>query len=154
VFRLTSGRNTVNNLSDSGVILGGGLTVKDLQDMLQISPGPGFNRYWIDPKLLGPDGRANSQYLQVPTAPGEFGQFVYLYAKNNVNLDLSLTKAVPLPGRTAFTFWLGAFNVLNNPIWSTPGFLSDTSIQSQTFGQTTGPVNGARSMQVRAGITF
>ena len=61
--------------------LGGGLTVKDLQDMIQISPGPGFNRYWIDPKLVGPDGRANPQYLQVPTAPGEFDQ----HARNPEN---------------------------------------------------------------------
>ena len=31
--------------------------------MIKISPGPGFARYWIDPKLIGPDGRANPEYL-------------------------------------------------------------------------------------------
>ena len=76
------------------------------------------------------------------------------YGKNNVNLDLSLSKNVTLPRRASFTFWLGAFNVFNNPIWSTSGFLGDLSIQSATFGQSTQPANGSRSMQVRAGINF
>jgi hypothetical protein len=153
-FRLSSGRSTVNG-GDSGVVLAPGVTVDDLRKMITIGPGPGFNRYFLDPKLIGPDGRANPDYLQVPTDPGQFGQFVVLYGKGNVSLDASLTKGVALPGKARLTLWIGAFNVVNNPIWSTGlNFLTDLNITSQTFGQTTGPVNGARSMQVRAGISF
>jgi hypothetical protein len=144
------------NGEDSGVILKNGLTVDDLQKMIQISPAPGFNRYWIDPKLIGPDGRANPQYLDVPTTPGEFGQFVYLYGKNVWNLDASLNKAVRISSAVNFTVHLTATNVLNHPIWSTPGFLGQTSIQSITFGQSTQPANNGtpRTMYLRGTVSF
>ena len=55
-----------------------GHTVEEIQNMIRISQGPGFNQlYWVDPKLIGPDGRANPEYLAVPTTPGEWGQFIY-----------------------------------------------------------------------------
>src|SRR5206468_10672735 len=92
-FRLISGRSTVNG-EDAGVILKNGLTVEDLQKMIQISPGPGFNRYWIDPKLIGPDGRANPAYLDVPTKPGSFGQNVYARRRNKLSLDGAVHNAV------------------------------------------------------------
>jgi hypothetical protein len=155
-FRLSSGRSTVN-AGDSGVILTGGLTLKDLKDMIRISPGPGFNQYFIDPKLIGPDGRANPQYLQVPTEPGQFGQFIYLYGKNVYNVDVSLSKTVPLPRRSQFTLWIGAFNVFNNPVWNVPTGQfppADVNIQSTTFGQSTQPGNAARTMQVRGELRF
>jgi hypothetical protein len=154
-FRLTSGRMTVNG-EDAGVVLKNGLTVDDLQRMVDISPGPGFNRYWIDPKLVGADGRANPQFLDVPTTPGEFGQIVYLYGKNNWNLDASLNKAVRITSGVTFTVHLTATNVLNHPIWSSPGFLQQTSIQSITFGQSTQPVNNGtpRNLHLRGTVTF
>ena len=63
-FRLSSGRQTVNG-QDAGVVLKNGHTIEEIQDMITILPGPGFNQYWIDPKLIGPDGRANPEYLDV-----------------------------------------------------------------------------------------
>ncbi len=50
-----------------------GHTVEEIQNMIKISQDPGFNMYWVDPKLIGPDGRANPEYLMPPTTPGEFG---------------------------------------------------------------------------------
>ena len=161
-FRLSSGRSTVNG-GDSGVVLAPGVTVEDIQKLITISPGPGFNRYFVDPKLIGPDGRANPAYLQVPTEPGKFGQFIYLYGKNTFNLDASLNREVQLAPKTRLTIWIGAFNVLNRAIWTTgalnntaPGlsFLTDANITSQTFGQVSGPVNSSRSMQVRTSLSF
>ena len=154
-FRLMSGRSTVNG-EDAGVILKNGLTVEDLQKMIQISPGPGFNRYWIDPKLIGPDGRANPAYLDVPTNPGEFGQIVYLRGRNNWSLDGSLNKQVRITSGVTFTMHVTATNVLNHPIWSTPGFLGQTSIQSITFGQSTQPANNAnpRAVYLRGTVEF
>jgi hypothetical protein len=157
-FRLTSGRSTVNG-EDAGVILRNGLTVEDLQKMLRISPGPGFNRYWIDPRLIGPDGRANPAYLDVPATPGEFGQIVYLRGKNYWTLDGSLNKQVRITGGVTFTVHVTATNVLNRPIWSTPGFLAptlQTNIQSITFGQSTQPANNAnpRAVYLRGTVGF
>jgi hypothetical protein len=161
-FRLSSGRSTVN-AGDSGVVPAPGVRVEDLQKMIQINPGPGFNKYFVDPKLLGPDGRANPDYLRVPTEPGEFGQFIFLYGKNTFTVDASLTKDVSLTSKTRLTFWMGIFNLLNNRIWNNSAlnntvpsvnFLADANITSQTFGQVSGPANTSRSMQLRAGFSF
>jgi hypothetical protein len=167
-FRLSSSRSTVN-AGDSGVVLAPGVTIADIQNMVGISQGPGLNKYFVDPKLIGPDGRANPAYLQAPTEPGQFGQFIFLYGMSLFNIDASLTKEMPLSQKTRLTFWIGVFNLLNNPIWTnsavnntlpSAGFLpNDPSITSanitgQTFGQISGPVNGSRSMQIRAGFSF
>jgi hypothetical protein len=153
-FRLTSGRQTFNNLTDSGVVLMNGHTVEEIQDMIKIGPGPGLNLYWVDPKLIGPDGRANPEYLAPPTTPGEFGQFIMLRGKNFWNLDASLQKTTTIFGRTAMTVHLTFTNVLNHPVFTTPGFRSDVSIQSQTFGQIDGPSNGARQVYSRIEFRF
>lgn len=160
-FRLSSGRQTVNG-ADSGVILANGHTVEEIQSMIKISQGPGLNMYWVDPRLIGPDGRANPEYLQVPTTPGEFGQFVYLRGANVWNLDGSLNKTASLFGRTSMTLHLTVQNVLNHPIWSNGlGFLNDANITSNTFGLTSAPLtggtlspNGARQMYARVEFRF
>ena len=159
-FRLSSGRQTVNG-SDSGVVLMNGLTVKDLQSMIKVGPGPGFNRYWLDPKLVGPDGRANPAFLGAPTTPGEFGQFIWLYTPKTWTLDASLSKQIRLPGETSFVIHFTAQNVLNHPIWGSGlGYLVDANITSTTFGQTAGPVTtpnppyGARQMYLRGEFRF
>ena len=153
-FRLTSGRQTFNNLSDSGVVLMNGHTVEEIQSMIKISQGPGVNMYWIDPKLIGPDGRANPEYLAPPTTPGEFGQFITLRGKNVWNVDASLQKTTTIFGRTAMTLHFTLTNVFNHPVFSTPGFRNETSIQSQTFGQIGGPANGARQVYSRIEFRF
>jgi hypothetical protein len=160
-FRLSSGRSTVNN-GDSGVVLPNGVTVDQLQDMIRINPGPGSNRLFVDPSLVGPDGRANGQFLQVPTDPGVLGQYVFLYGRNQFNIDASVEKQFALP-RMRLAVWAGVFNLTNNAIWSVnslnntvPGlvFLTDLNITSQTFGQISGPANASRSAQLRAEIRF
>jgi hypothetical protein len=152
-FRLVSGRQTFNQF-DSGVILANGHTVEEIQDMIGIRPGPGINRYWIDPRLIGPDGRANPEYLQVPTTPGELGDFVYLRGRRVWNLNASLNKSTTLRGRARLVLHVTMENVLNHPIFGTPGFLGQTDITSTTFGQTTNPINGARQLYLRTEISF
>jgi hypothetical protein len=159
-FRLSSGRFTVNN-GDSGVVLAPGVTVEDIQKLITINPGPGLNKYFVDPRLVGPDGRANPDFLQVPTEPGQFGRFIFLYGTNVFNVDASLTKDVALTDKTRVTIWLGVLNLFNNAIWNTTlgtgsGFLVDANITSQTFGQTDRPANNTnpRSLQIRAGLSF
>lgn len=158
-FRLSSGRQTVNG-SDSGVVLQNGHTLEEIQSMIKIRPGPGLAMYWIDPRLIGPDGRANPEYLAPPTTPGEFGQFLYLRGTNIWQLDGSLNKNAEIFGRFGLNIHVTIQNVLNHPVWSTPGFLGDTSITSTTFGQTTAPLTGgglglgARQMYARVEFRF
>ena len=152
-FTFTSGRQTFNQY-DAGVILVNGTTVEDLQNALTWSPGPGFARYWIDPKYIGPDGRANPEYIRVPTEPGELGQRIILRGKATWALDASLNKNFELPGRLGMRLHVTMTNVLNHPIFGAPDWNDFPNITSTTFGQTTNPINGARQMYVRAEFTF
>ena len=45
-------------------------------------------------------------------------------------------------------------NVLNAQVWSTAGFLGDSSITSTTFGQTANPINNARQVYSRFEFRF
>jgi hypothetical protein len=165
-FRLSSGRQTLNQ-EDAGVVLGPGVTVKDLQKMIKVVPGPGFNRYFIDPKIIGADGRANPAFLAPPTTPGELGQIIYLRTPSTWGLDAAINKSFVLtPGGMMLTLHITAQNVLNHPVWATgpniPGtglglnFLNDANITSTTFGQVAQPlnVNAPRNLYIRTEIKF
>ena len=161
-FRLSSGRQTLNQ-EDAGVVLAPGVTAADLQKLVGNFPGPGVNRYFLDPKVIAPDGRASSTYLLPPTTPGELGQIVYLRSPSSWNLDASLNKSVPLSTKgTVLTVHLNVLNALNHPVWSTGpalngiglSFLNDASITSTTFGQVARPLNNSRRVVIRAEVKF
>jgi len=142
VFRLTSGRYTVNGM-DSGVIPK--LTRKELQKLGRIvkpagTPGVSTSYvYVVDPKLIGPDGRSNRAYLDVPTTPGEFGSRVFLYGPSFVKPDFSLAKKTGITERLKFEFRAEFFNAFNfqNFLIGTPDAAGVAqSIDSTTFGRT------------------
>jgi hypothetical protein len=102
-FRLTSGRQTVNG-SDAGVVLMNGHTVEDIQKLLRIRSHPTTSsRYWADEKLIGADGRANPEYLAVPTTPGEWGQLITLRGMPVWAFDASLNKTTEFVGKSNIT---------------------------------------------------
>ncbi len=152
-FLLTSGRQTVNQ-QDSGVVLNG-ITADELQKLVTVSPGPNGNVFFFDPKLIGPDGRANPQYLSVPTTPGERGQYVYLYGPGLFDFDLGLTKQFKI-GQTVTAnveaLLLTALNKSSYLIGSTGG--ATVSIDSTTFGQTTTMGAGPRAVVVRLQVNY
>jgi hypothetical protein len=151
-FLLTSGRQTLNQ-QDAGVVLNG-ITVKDLQKMVNVRPGPNGNVFFFDEALIGADGRANPQLLAPPTTPGEQGQYVYLYGPGLWTADLGLSKRFGI-GRRTFNFeslFINAFNHRNTTVGGTGG--ATHSIDSTTFGQSTGVAVGARQVQFRLGINF
>ena len=152
-FQLTSGRQTVNQ-QDSGVVLNG-ITVDDLQKMIKVSPGPSGNVFFFDPKLIGADGRANPQYLSVPTTPGERGQYVYLYGPRLFDLDLSLSKQFHLGPRVNANFQALLLTALNKPsylVGNTGG--ATLNIDSTTFGQTTNMSAGPRAVVLRFQVNY
>ncbi len=154
-YLLTSGRGTFNQ-RDGGVILNG-LTVEQLQDkMRQFSPGPNRNAYHVDPAFVGPDGRANSQYLQVPSTPGQVGQYIVLYGNPLVSHDMSLTKVIPITEQLKFTLQAEASNVFNHPVLNIGGTGTGgtISIDSVSFGQTNSALVAARQIQFRGHLTW
>ncbi|MGH9722341.1 MAG: hypothetical protein ACRD8O_19190, partial [Bryobacteraceae bacterium] len=144
VYRLTSGRNTFNNLADSGVILNG-ITLSELQDRMRtFGPGPTRNAI-SDATLVGRDGRAHPQVLSVPATPGELGQQLFLYGTPLAINDMALLKVVPIKERLRFSFQVEALNVFNHPVLG----VGTANIDSSTFGQTTTTIVGARNLQIR-----
>jgi hypothetical protein len=152
-FLLTSGRWTFNQ-NDAGVVLNG-ISVKDLQSMVNVRPGPNGNVFFFDERLIGPDGRANIALLAPPTTPGERGQSVFLYGPGLWNIDLGLAKRFATPGGTSVNFeglFINAFNHPNYIVGGTGG--ATHSIDSTTFGQTTATSLGPRNIQIRLQFNF
>jgi hypothetical protein len=156
-FLLTSGRNTYNQ-RDAGVVLNG-ISVDDLQKMVQVRPGPAGSVFFLDSKLIGPDGRANSQYLLSPTTPGELGQRVFLYGPGFWNADIGLSKRFDLGGSAWINLEALFLNAFNHPSYlvGASGFVDagvPTSINDTTFGQTTVTASSPRNVQLRLQLSF
>lgn len=156
VFRLTSGRQTLNG-NDSGVVLNG-ITREELQKLVKIMPGGqrGYALY-LDPKLIGPDGRANPQYLAYPATPGQFGDLIDLYGPPVFIPDISISKDIAITERVKLNLWATFLNAFNHPVFEVGNAVATSiSIDSTTFGQTNNLFGGgsARTIQVRAGIIF
>ncbi len=149
-FFLTSVRNTYNQ-NDAGVLFTG-ISADELQKMVTLSPGPNGTILFFDPKLIGPDGRANPQYLQSPTSPGELGQRVWLYGPGFWNLDLGLAKRLSA-SRTYVTLEALFLDAFNHSAFLVGAASNDAafnvSINSTTFGQTNSTASGPRNIQLR-----
>jgi hypothetical protein len=152
-FLLTSGRQTLNQ-QDAGVVLRG-ISMADLQKMINVRPGPNGNVFFVDEQLIGSDGRANPAYIAPPTAQGEQGQYVYLYGPGLWTVDLSVAKTFQIGANQRFNFealFINAFNHRSTTVGGTGG--ATFSIDSTTFGQSTGTAIGARQVQFRLGYYF
>ncbi len=155
-FQLTSDRWTVNQNS-AGVVLNG-VTAKELQKLVKVSPAPNGNVYFLDPKLIGPDGRANPQYLSVPTEPGALGEFVYLYGPKLFDIDFRLGKRINLGQNLNFNFETLLLSAFNNASWLVGNAALATgatlNIESTTFGQTAIMGAGPRAVVLRVQVNF
>jgi hypothetical protein len=153
VFRLVSGRNTLNQRA-AGVVLNG-VSVEELQKMIDVQAGPSASSVlFFDPKLIGADGRANPQYLTPPTIPGDLGSYVFLHGPSTLLTDLALLKDIDLKSGARLSFWVEALNAFNSANFLVGnGVGPDVNITSTTFGQTT--VAGApRNVQLRVRLSF
>lgn len=153
VYTLTSNRNTHNNQADSGVLLRG-VTPEQLQSMLRtFRPGPNLNAA-ADPRLTGPDGRPNPQLLGIPSVPGEFGQFVYLYNTPLVVNNLAVSKVLVFHERARLRIQMEGINMLNHPVLGVAAAGNAVNIDSPSFGQTTSIRVAARNIQLRAQLDW
>lgn len=156
-FKLSSGRLTVNQ-QDAGVVLSGTTKASDLQKMVGVfRSGPDI--FFLDPKLTGSDGRANSSFLAPPTTPGQFGAYVYLHGPKFVTTDLSLAKATPIiKEKLRMEFRAEMVNAFNHPIFEVPTGgtfgVTPVSITATNFGRTTTATTVPRQVQFRIRFTF
>lgn len=148
-------RNTVNNLTQAGVVFGGGLTPKQLQKALSTVSG-----YFAANKVLIADvskiatitsatSAANQAFYAPASTPGQYAAFVYIRNNNNYQLDMSINKDVRINERWRLSFRAVALNFLNHPFFA----IGNSNPTSTSFGQITS-ASGNRTLQLRAGLEW
>jgi hypothetical protein len=157
-FLLNGGRNTVNNLTQAGVVFGGGFTPEQLQKALSTVAG-GFSRtalisnvasiVTITQTATASTSQAKPELYAPASTPGQYGAFVYLRNNNLYTLDMSVNKDVRITERMRMTLRLVALNFLNHPFFD----VGNSSPISTAFGQITS-ASGTRTMQFRASIEW
>ena len=156
---LNGGRNTVNNLAQAGVVLGGGLTVDQLQHALSTVTG-----YFAGARTLITDvasiatvtasaSTANPAFYAPAGTPGQWAQSIYLRNNSYFQVDLSANKSIPIKERWRLNFTAVALNFLNHPFFP----LATTSPTASSFGQISPPaanLSGVRTMQLRGSVEW
>jgi len=154
---LNGGRNTVNNLTQGGVVFGGGFTPEQLQKALSQVKG-GFSTTALISNVASiatitsgtsPTSQVNAALYAPASTPGQYGAFTYIRDNNFYILDMSINKDIRITERWRMTLRMVALNFLNHPFFN-QGNASPTSTQ---FGQITG-ASGTRTMQFRASIEW
>ena len=125
-FILNGGRNTVNNLTQGGVVFGGGFTPEQLQKALSTVSG-GFSRTalisnvasiaTITQSSTASTSQVKSDLYAPASTPGQYGAFTYLRHNNLYILDMSINKELRLTERFRMNFRLVALSFLNHPFF-------------------------------------
>lgn len=150
---LNSGRDTFNNLSQSGVVLGNSLTPAELQH--DLSSIPDMNKV-VSGSLVSnvssiaqSSGAADPAYYAVASTPGAFSQFVYLRQNTAYSLNMSLNKSIELYDRFHINLRMEDLNFLNHPFFN----LGNTSPTSRSFGLVTS-ASGTRTILLRTSVSW
>lgn len=143
--------STVNSASDGGVTFVGTSSAKTIQSQVHIRPAAAGATYvnFLPASLQGP-AAANSSIVVPNTTPGVIGNLNYIYGPKWNTLNMALTKDMPIFEHIHMNLQAEAFNLPNHPAW----LLGNTTVQSSTFGTTSGLASGARQVELRANITF
>jgi hypothetical protein len=133
-----SARGTVNRNGRSGKnSVNSTLSAQELQELTGLFFDPASGRpLYIDPSLIGTDGRANMSILSNPAA-GFYGtlHLTPVSGPGYWNLDMSAIKRTAITERVNLEFRIEAFNAFNH----TNFFVSNeqNDINSTTFGRLT-----------------
>ena len=157
---LNGGRNTLNNLSQSGVVFPGSLTQEELQRALGTIAG-GFSNTALIADIASiatintsaRTSQANPALYAPASTPGQFAGFVYLRHKPLYIFDMSVNKEIRITEGVRFTMRMVALNFLNHPFFD----IGNSSPTSTTFGQITDTTQintGVRRIQFRASIDW
>ncbi len=154
-FKLSSGQLTVNQ-QDSGVIPVVSASV--LQNNVGVFKTGNPYVYYLNPQVIASNGRANPNYLALPTTPGQFGDFIWLYGPHFVTDDLSIAKSAAIFERLRMEIRAEMVNAFNHPIFQAPTGgtfgINFISIASTTFGRATATTTIPRQVQFRLRLVF
>ena len=153
-FRLSGGYQTFNSTylgsAGGGVVLNG-VTPSQLQDAVGVYEQGSAIVPIINPQLLrSPKGGAVATMLYPNASAGTITAPVWLHGPLFWNDDMAVTKLVPIRENLRFSLQGEFLNAFNHPNFGTPS----GSVQSSAFGTVTGPISGARAIELRANLEF
>lgn len=159
-FSITSGRGTLNRGGRSANNTANtSLTNDQIKDLLGVQ-FTDRGVYFIDPSVIGRDGRGTAADGQSPfgsqvffnPGAGTIGSLARLpfNGPQFFNWDFSVMKRTSITERINTEFRAEFFNVANHPIF---GF-ADQNINATTFGQVGFQLNSPRVVQLALKITF
>jgi hypothetical protein len=169
-FYITSGRTTFNSSTAGQGAQLTGISFADFKKNVGLFKVPGGTLF-INPNILdltfctaaqvgkscNAVGAITSSKLKAglmsAPAPGTFGNFPYLSLNgpSYFDLDMSLTKRIPITERVRFEFKVTALNVLNRAAFTGPG---SQTFDSTSFGIINSQKNNARSMNFIGQLRF
>ena len=146
---LNSGRDTFNNLVQSGVVFGSGFTQAQLQSDLSSIPNKGQvvagNLISNVSSVVQSSGIANPNYYGPAITPGAFSALTYIRNTTSFVLNMSLNKEIRIHEKLRVGFRMEALNFLNHPFFA----LGSTSVTANSFGQVSS-ASGNRTVLLRA----
>jgi len=148
--QLGGGYQTVNNVGDSGVIMGSGITAKTLQDAVGVYRTGNPWVLTMNPSTIGANGGVNPSLYTPNNIPGVWGASPYVYGPHWFNADLSVNKTIPIRESVRMTLQAQLLNVFNHPAFGLGGL----GAQSLSYSQTTGTLTTARRVEIRANVEF
>jgi Carboxypeptidase regulatory-like domain len=142
---LSSGRDTFNNLVQSGVVFGNGFTLSQLQSDLTSIPNKNNvvsgNLVSNVASIVQSSGIANPSYFAPASTPGAFSALAYIRNPTSFVLNMSLNKEVRIREKLRVGFRMEALNFLNHPFFA----LGSTTLTSSSFGQVSSTQNASTS---------
>ena len=150
---LFGGNNTYNDYSDGGVTLTG-ITRAQLQSAVGVYNVGGGSVNLINPTSVA--SWQSSGALAANTTPGTVAAPIYLQGPHFFNDDMAITKSIPIRENIKFSLQGEFLNAFNHPNFGNyGGYSMDSGVQDGAgFGQTFGTVNGARTIEIRANLSF
>jgi hypothetical protein len=158
-FYITSGRTTVNQFTAGIGAQLTGISFADFKKDVGLFKVPGGTLF-INPAILDltfnsagkiTSSKLKAGYMSAP-APGTFGNFPYLSINGPqyFNLDMSLTKRIPITERVRFEFKVTALNLLNRAEFN----YGNTAFDSTQFGVITTQKNTSRNLNFIGQLRF
>lgn len=156
-----SGRGTLNRGGRSAVnTVDTSLTTEQIKKLFGTFILPDGRIFFIDPKVIGADGRGVAPDGQAafagqvffnpqPGTVGSLGRFEF-NGPTAYNIDFSIAKRTKISERVNFEFRAEFFNVFNNTVF----FVGDLNVNSTTFGRINSTLTDPRVIQLGAKINF
>lgn len=158
---IISGRGTLNRGGRSGLnTVDTNLSNDQIKDLFGTFVLPDGRIFFINPKVIGPDGRGVAGDGQSPFAgqvffnpqPGQVGSLgrFEFNGPTAYNIDFSIAKHTKFTEKVEMEFRAEFFNVFNNTVF----FVGDLNVNSTTFGRINTTLTSPRVIQLGAKINF